>query len=152
MGMWTFKPKRFAALSVSMDTLDPVSKSNRTGLPLISACSQMRSSLRPTLIPHKSPAISQRPRTMGERFLMAGLCKSQGARQGHAGVAGDDSFHSRFGWSNSINAAAMRERSFWLWAVFQLGHRPLRACSLAKTSPKDQKSSLLIATSFLSML
>ncbi|MDB6066777.1 MAG: hypothetical protein JWR26_2985 [Pedosphaera sp.] len=37
-------------------------------------------------------------------------------------------------------------------SLFRLGHRPLRACSLAKTSPQDQKSSLLIATSFLSML
>ncbi|MDB6067023.1 MAG: hypothetical protein JWR26_3231 [Pedosphaera sp.] len=35
-------------------------------------------------------------------------------------------------------------------SVFRLGHRPLGACS--QTSPQDQKSSLLIATSFLSML
>jgi hypothetical protein len=47
---------------------------------------------------------------------------------------------------------SVRKRSFWLLALFRLGHRPQRACSLAKTSPKDQKSSLRIATSFLSML
>jgi hypothetical protein len=41
---------------------------------------------------------------------------------------------------------------FGLGAVFRLGHRPLRACSLTKTSPQDQKSSLLITPSFLSML
>src|SRR5258708_2849728 len=39
---------------------------------------------------------------------------------------------------------------FGLGAVFRLGHRPLRACS--QTSPQDQKSSLLITTSFLSTL
>src|SRR5258708_35535500 len=56
------------------------------------------------------------------------------------------------GLSISINAVATWKRSFWLWALFRLGHRPQGACSLAETSPKDQKSSLPIATSFLSML
>jgi hypothetical protein len=44
------------------------------------------------------------------------------------------------------------KRSFWLLASFRLSHRPLRACSFAKASPKSQKSPLRAATLFLAML
>jgi hypothetical protein len=44
------------------------------------------------------------------------------------------------------------QRSFWFLASFQLSHRVFQTCSFAEASPKNQKSSLLIAASFLSML
>src|SRR5580700_11366534 len=38
----------------------------------------------------------------------------------------------------SHSAKGIRERSFWVFASFRLSHRPLRACSFAKASPKPK--------------
>ena len=38
----------------------------------------------------------------------------------------------------SRSGHGIRERSFWVVASFRLSHRPLRACSLTKASPKPK--------------
>jgi hypothetical protein len=46
----------------------------------------------------------------------------------------------------------IEQRSFWFLVSFRLRYRVLQTCSVAEASPKNEKSLLHTATSFLSML
>jgi len=58
----------------------------------------------------------------------------------------------RFKNYHSRSVMEREERSFLVLASFRLSHRPLRACSFAKSSPKLKKSSLRTTTLILKTL